>query len=101
MTWKLSVSLIAVFLISFLAGCNLTEAERKAIADSAQRGLDAQYGGNPWDTGQSAEPEGRLGFLKSDQISGFNRICVYDVLGSMYTLNVKSTSQCPVTHRFQ
>lgn len=38
------------------------------------------------------------GFLKGEQTDGMNKICYYDVLGSTYTLNVKSTKLCPLTY---
>jgi len=40
------------------------------------------------------------GFLKGERTSGMNKICIYDVLGSTYTLNVKSTDFCPLTYEF-
>jgi|GEM_PF-1977701 len=40
------------------------------------------------------------GFLVSEKMSGMNRICFYDALGSIYTLNVKSYELCPLTYEF-
>lgn len=40
------------------------------------------------------------GFLKSEKISGMNKICFYDALGSTYALNVKSYELCPLTYNF-
>jgi hypothetical protein len=41
-----------------------------------------------------------LGFLKGEKVSGMNKMCFYDVLGSTYTLNVKSYELCPLSHEF-
>jgi len=41
-----------------------------------------------------------MGFLKGEQVSGMNKICYYDVLGSTMTLNVKSYQLCPITYDF-
>lgn len=41
-----------------------------------------------------------MGFLKGEKISGMNKICYYDVLGSIYTLNVSSIELCPLTAEF-
>lgn len=41
-----------------------------------------------------------LGFLKGEQLSGMNKICYYDVLGSTFTLNIKSYELCPLTYEF-
>lgn len=41
-----------------------------------------------------------MGFLKSEKISGMNKICYYDVLGSIYLLNISSISLCPLTAEF-
>ena len=40
------------------------------------------------------------GFLKSESVSGMNKICYYDVLGDVYTLNIKSNELCPLTYEF-
>tara|TARA_B100001059_G_scaffold232559_1_gene270658 strand:- start:62 stop:580 length:519 start_codon:yes stop_codon:yes gene_type:complete len=52
---------------------------------------------------QSVQPmTSKVGFLKSDRtvISGFNKVCYYDVLGSIYTLNINASGICPITHNF-
>lgn len=41
-----------------------------------------------------------MGFLKGEKISGMNKICYYDVLGSIYTLNIRSVELCPLTAEF-
>jgi len=41
-----------------------------------------------------------LGFLKGERISGMNKICYYNVLGSTYTLNVGLSDMCPVSYEF-
>jgi len=41
------------------------------------------------------------GFLSGEQESGFNKICMYDVLGETYTLNVSSVALCPLSHKFE
>lgn len=40
------------------------------------------------------------GFLKGERISGMNKICYYDVLGSTYTLNIGSVELCPLSYDF-
>ena len=37
------------------------------------------------------------GLLKSERRSGPNKVCVYEVLGSPYTVNVDATQICPLT----
>ena len=41
-----------------------------------------------------------MGFLKREEVSGLNKICYYDVLGAMKTVNVPSHALCPVTYDF-
>lgn len=36
-------------------------------------------------------------FLKYERISGLNKICVYDYLGSEYAITIKSVELCPLT----
>lgn len=36
------------------------------------------------------------GFLKGERVSGMNKICYYDHLGSTVALNVKSYELCPL-----
>jgi hypothetical protein len=40
------------------------------------------------------------GFLVGDRLSGLNKICYYNVLGSTYTLNISSSQLCPLTYDF-
>ena len=40
------------------------------------------------------------GFLKGERVSGMNKICYYDVLGSTYTLNIGMTELCQLTYEF-
>src|SRR5689334_13393110 len=37
------------------------------------------------------------GFLKGERTSNFNKVCIYDVLGSAHTINIPSTQLCPLT----
>lgn len=36
-------------------------------------------------------------FLKGEQISGMNKICYYDCLGSINAINVSSVALCPLS----
>ena len=36
-------------------------------------------------------------FLKGEQISGMNKICYYDCLGSMAAITISSVRLCPLT----
>lgn len=38
-----------------------------------------------------------VGFLKSERTTRFNKVCVYDVLGSAHEINVSSVEPCPLT----
>ena len=40
------------------------------------------------------------GYLKSQVVSGTNRICYYNVMGSTKTLNVRASSACPISYKF-
>ena len=40
------------------------------------------------------------GFLSGERISGMNKICYYDVLGSTYTLNIGMVELCPLSYDF-
>ena len=40
---------------------------------------------------------GRMCMFKRDVVSGFNRICAYDCLGSAYTTNASVGELCPLT----
>ena len=37
------------------------------------------------------------GFLKSERTTSFNKVCVYDVLGSAHEINISSVQLCPLT----
>lgn len=48
----------------------------------------------------SSSASATMGFLKGEKISGMNKICYYDVLGSTYTLNISSIELCSLTAEF-
>ncbi|WP_261837161.1 hypothetical protein [Vibrio ishigakensis] len=41
------------------------------------------------------------GFLESESTQGFSKVCFYDVLGEIHSLNLGSTDLCPLTHEFE
>lgn len=46
---------------------------------------------------QAVYPNTRpLGFYKGDAVSGFNRICYYDRVGSVEAVTVPATQLCPL-----
>ena len=40
---------------------------------------------------------GLVCFKTGEQISGMNKICYYDCLGSAYAITIKSTELCPLS----
>ena len=46
----------------------------------------------------AAPAEQAAGFLKRNYQSGFNRICIYDRLGSEVAVTLPSTSICPLSY---
>ena len=38
-----------------------------------------------------------MAFYTGEYISGMNKVCLYDYLGSTYTRNVKSYALCPMS----
>lgn len=40
-----------------------------------------------------------VAFLKYSYVSGLNRICVYDYLGSQYVITIQAAQVCPVQVR--
>jgi hypothetical protein len=68
-------------------------------ADFQQRLLNASQIMNA-STGASESSYGGAGgtaFLKKSYVSGMNRICVYDRLGSAYVTTIGATDICPLT----
>ncbi|WP_440928712.1 hypothetical protein [Candidatus Pelagibacter sp.] len=49
-------------------------------------------------TSSSYGASSATGFLTGETTSGFNKICYYNKLGNTYTLNVPSTSLCPLNN---
>ena len=70
------------------------KAERQF--DNAIRALSVMGGSN--NLAPTTPASGAVGFLKSETISGTNKICYYDRLGSGYALTIPRTSLCPLTH---
>ena len=44
--------------------------------------------------------EARTGFLVSERTQGLSKLCIYDVLGEVYTINVSAASLCPLSYKF-
>ncbi|MGY0614637.1 hypothetical protein [Vibrio sp. FJH11] len=40
------------------------------------------------------------GYLKTSYVDGFDRVCIYNVLGSRRELYIGATQLCPITHNF-
>lgn len=79
-----------------LAGCAtgpMTEEERDS-ADRTIKALEVLNAG----FGYKQQPQAQAkAFLKTSYVSGFNRICVYDRLGSQYIVTLRSVDICPLT----
>ena len=73
-----------------ISGC--TAADMEAFSKGFNQ---AYYGTNT----NSSYNSGPVGFKTGETISGFNKICYYNKLGSVYTINIPNTSLCPLTVR--
>ena len=78
-----------IFLISTLFALNGCDAQTMMDINNA---LNQAYG-----SGSTSYNSGPKGFKTGEKISGFNKICYYNKLGSTYTINIPSTSLCPLT----
>lgn len=45
----------------------------------------------------AAQAHAVTAFFKYERISGMNKICYYDALGSEYAITISSVSLCPLT----
>jgi len=82
--------LLLISTLAVLNGC--TEADIRALNN-------ALYGYSSQSSSYNSGSTGAVGFKTGETISGFNKICFYNKLGSTYTLNIPSTSFCPLTIR--
>lgn len=69
------------------SGTGQLEAAAAALSGVTQRGQQS---------GNAGRSQG-VAFLKSQRVSGFNRICVYDRLGSEFVITIGSTHLCPLS----
>jgi hypothetical protein len=77
-----------------------TTAEMHAKNRNTARILAAGLGGaaqTPSAPTYSA-PSRAVGFLNRSYVSGFNRICIYDELGSERAVTIGSTQMCPLSN---
>ena len=83
-----------ITLLWSLSGCGagMTEADRD-FARKLVRGAAAGYGGGS----TPAANRNGTAFFKSSYTQGFNKVCVYDRLGSVDTLVIGATGICPLT----
>lgn len=70
---------------------------RRMEVDSAVQSLNILNNSIQHQNNSYSQPSqvGR-GFLKSESISGLNKICFYDKLGSGYAITIKATQLCPL-----
>lgn len=54
---------------------------------------------SPTPTSDPSLPRSGFGTLRRENVSGLNRICVYDTLRGEYSLTVKSDELCPLAPR--
>lgn len=85
--------LILLIILGFTGAC--TERDMELIGAFAA-GASAASGGS---TTQNINAPMRAGtaFLKNQYTQGFNKVCVYDRVGSVDTLVISSTAICPLT----
>ena len=86
---KITKLILLISTLVVLNGC--TEADIRAFNNALNSMNGASYG-QSYSSGSSG-----VGFKTGESISGFNKICFYNKLGSTYTLNIPSTSLCPLT----
>ena len=72
----------------------VTAAERQARFNNALLGLAILNSGTT--TGTTTQTQQPAGFLSFDVMSGMNRICFYDQLGSLNTRTVGAAEICPM-----
>lgn len=82
-----------------LVGCStapITDAERNQNERTieALRLLDARYNRQP---AQVVPQRQATAFLKGSYVSGMNRICIYDRLGSEVAITLRSVDICPLS----
>lgn len=90
--------MIALALLMALTGCAtgpMTQEER----DSSDRTLRALQilNASPWGTRPAQQQAQPTAYLKSSYISGFNRICIYDRLGSQFITTIGNMEICPLS----
>ena len=89
----------AVTLALALAGCAtepMTDQER-ASSDRTIRALEVLNAGVNGGRASPMLAPNPVAYLKSQYVSGQNRICVYDRLGSQYILTVGAVQLCPIS----
>ena len=76
---------------------NLQSQNAASSAALINLGAAISGGGTIGSPSASSRP---TGYLKSQVVSGTNRICYYNVMGSTKTLNVRASSACPISYKF-
>lgn len=82
---------VAALLVS---GCGLSGAQLSKIGAAMSGASASMSAAMPSAVGT---PSATTCFFKSESTSGFNKICVYDCLGSAYATTISATSLCPLT----
>ncbi len=76
-----------------------TSAEMQAKNKNTARILAAGLGGAAQTPSPSySAPPRQGGFLQRSYVSGFNKICIYNELGSERAVTIGSTQMCPLSN---
>lgn len=77
-----------------------TTAEMQAKNRNTARILAAGLGGavQTPSSSYSPAPPRAAGFLQRSYVSGFNKICIYNEMGSERAVTIGSTQMCPLTN---
>ena len=69
-----------------------------SLGACSQEQYQAMYNAGQALQGVESQPQRMgTGMLKSQYTQGFNKVCIYDNVGSVDTLVISATSLCPLT----
>ena len=83
--------------LTYLTACSDDPAKNQQFWKAVENAGNALNGQGPSTAGGGGASTMGTGFLKNSYTQGFNKVCVYDRMGSVDTRVVSSTSLCPLT----
>ena len=99
---KLLLTITILSSSTILSGCNSQQVSAfvdfaNTYSENEKRRIEQNNARHQAAISRLREPMSKGCYLKNDAISGMNKICIYDCMGSLYTKTISNVDLCPLS----